>query len=230
MKTREEWADRLMVPLYEKGYIETIWNTKSLKHQREGWRLKDGSWSPWFFNMRPIGSTSILFFDICCAMADLVKEHDLDMYIGIDMAGILPLGGVAVASAIRNAKPLSTGYTRPLSKKVRTPMEAFHLLQKMDGDVAGYGQKDYVEAIMFDGMNIGIFDDMSTGLGSKIIARLIVLWEAKRRGLNVICNQIFYFLNRGAKNIQTGLDFAKEKEQGLSPEALDVHYVLEFDE
>ena len=69
MKTAEEWAGRLMAPLYKEGYIETLWNTKSLKHRREGWRLKDGSWSPWFFNMRPIGSTSVLFFDICCAIS-----------------------------------------------------------------------------------------------------------------------------------------------------------------
>lgn len=80
------------------------------------------------------------------------------------------------------------------------------------------------------GQRIGIFDDMSMNLGSKIIARLIVLWMTKQKGISVECNKIFYILNRSKGNRQAGLDFAHEPEQELYPAALEVNYVLEFDD
>lgn len=71
---------------------------------------------------------------------------------------------------------------------------------------------------------------MATNLGSKIIARLIVLWQAKQKGISVECNTIYYLLNRDKNNKQRGLDFANEPEQGLYPAKLKVEYVLEFDD
>ena len=71
---------------------------------------------------------------------------------------------------------------------------------------------------------------MSMNLGSKIIARLIVLWMAKQKGISVECNKIFYILNRSGINRPAGLNFINEPEQGLYPASLEVNYLIEFDD
>lgn len=223
-------AHVLMADLYRERYTQTLWNTDDPDKQQNGWKLKSGTWSPWFFNMRPVGSSPKLFYTCCAAMAHLISAHEVDMLIGVEMAGINLSGGMAVASYLNQKISRPIGYTRPLPKKVRTPIEAMQLLQSIETDVAGYGQKEFVEARLYDGQRIAIFDDMSTNLGSKIIARLIVLWMAKQKGISVECNKIFYILNRSKGNRQAGLDFANEPEQGLYPASLEVNYVLEFDD
>lgn len=199
--------------------------------QQKGWLLKSGKWSPWFFNMRPLGDSSELFFNCCVAMADLISGHeDVDVIAAVEMAGINLSGGMAVASKHLLNIPRRIAYTRPLPSKVRTPDEAVKLFSDFDAGVADYGQKEFLEGRLCQGDRVAIFDDMATNLGSKIIARLTVLWMAKQMGISVTCNEIFYFLNRDPENRQRGLDFAKQTEPGLYPEPLDVHYVIEFDD
>jgi len=229
--TLDMWAERLFVPLYKERYIQTIWNTTDPGKQEKGWVLKSGMWAPWFFNMRDMGDSPLLFFDGCCAMADMISEHDdVDVLIGVEMAGINLSGGMAVASKILNEIDRRIGYTRPLPKKARKPIEAMQLLHSIGSGVEDYGQKEFVEARLRDGDRVAIFDDMATNLGSKIIARQIVLWMAEQRGVLIECNKVFYLLNRGKGNRQLGLDFANEPEQGLHPASLDVNYVIEFDD
>ena len=269
----EDRAKQLMVPLYQEGYTMTLWNTKDIAKQIKGWYLKGGIWSPWFFNMRPVGSSPQLFFQLCSGMADLLSDHqDVNMLIAVEMAGINLSGGMAIASMLEQYLGRPIGYTRPLPRKARTPLAALTLLRAIDagnvddrqeklaeaivilegGDLSkfpeeeirqsraldmlrkisfeqvDYGQKDYVEAILTDGLRIGIFDDMAMNLGSKMIARLTTLWEAKRRGVSVTCDKIFYILNRNLENRQVGLDFADETEAGLYPAPLEVNYLIEF--
>lgn len=227
----EEWASRLFIPLYLERYTQTLWNTKDPVKQKKGWRLKKGDWVPWFFNMRDMGDSPELFYESCAAMADMTSLHDdVDILIGVEMAGINLSGGMAVASHLNNNIWRRIGYTRPLPKKVRKPLEALELLRSIDAEVEDYGQKQYVEARPRQGDRIAIYDDMATDLGSKIIARLIVLWDAKQRGTQVNCNKIFYLLNRTKGNRQVGLDFAKEPERGLHPAVLDVNFIIEFDD
>lgn len=223
-------AHVLMTDLYQERYTQTLWNTEDPEKQQNGWTLKNEIWSPWFFNMRPAGSSPKLFFTCCAAMANLISAHEVDMLIAVEMAGINFSGGMAVASYLLEKIERPIGYTRPLPKKARTPIEAMRLLESIETDVANYGQKEFVEARLYDGQRIAIFDDMSTDLGSKLIARLTVLWAAKQKGISVECNKIFYILNRSEGNRQAGLDFANEPEQGLYPARLEVNYVLEFDD
>lgn len=227
----EEWAYRLFVPLYRHKYTQTLWNTDEPDKQAEGWTLKSKMWAPWFFNMRPLGNSPELFYNSCRAMAGMVSVHeDVDVMVSVEMAGINLSGGMAVASIFHNNIEHRIGYTRPLPEKVRTPIEAMKLLQSLESGVADYGQKEFVEARLYDGDRVAIFDDMATNLGSKIIARQIVLWTAKQKGIKVECNKIFYLLNRDRGNRQLGLGFVNEQELGLYPASLDVNYVIEFDD
>lgn len=227
--SKEGWAAKLIVDLYENQFLQTIFNAEKEVNRKKGWILKNKNWSPWFFNMRPVGSSPGLFNDICLAMAEMIAEDDVDQLIGVEMAGIPLAGGVSVAMMHYGIRQ-QIGYTRPLPKKVRTPIEAVELLKSMEDDVAGYGQKDFVEARLYNGMSIGILDDMANDLGSKIIARLQVLWQARQRDVAVKCNRIFYFLNRNKGAIERGIAYAEEKGDGLYPEKLKVNYIVEFDD
>jgi len=227
-KPKEVWAEELIIPLYTEGYIQTLWNARKLEHKEKGWTLKSGQWAPWFFNMRPSGSSEKLFYDMCTAMAEMIIiQSKVDMLIGVEMAGISPAGAISRAM-YDMGYPIKHGYTRPLTRKVRNPLDCLELIRKIDEDYADYSEKEYVEGRLELAQNIGILDDMATDLGSKIIARQIVLWQAELRNIKITCDDIFYFLNRTEGNIQKGLEFSNEKEQGLYPASLNINYVLEF--
>ena len=230
-RSKEEWGNRLITPLYKEKYLETIWNTTDPRFKGRGWTLKSGVWAPWFFNMRPAGSSPDLFYDICTSMSEMILNyHDnIDFIIGIEMAGVPLVGGVSRAMC-DEGYPIGMGYTRPLPEKPKTPMKCLELLARIDETVTDYSQKEYVEGRIELARNIGIIDDMATDLGSKLIARLIILWQAKLRGVSINCNEILYFLNRNRGNKQKGLDFENEVELGLYPQKLNVDYVIEFDD
>jgi orotate phosphoribosyltransferase len=228
-KSRAEWAEMLIVDLYREQYIQTVWNAYEEKNRQEGWVLKSGIWAPWFFNMRPSGNSPELFTNICQAMADMiVASPPVDVLIGVEMAGIHLVGGTSVALFLNHDYSQRIGFTRPLPKKTRKPLETMEYLQELE-EVAGYGEKSFVEARFREGDSVGVYDDMATDIGSKLIARQIILWTSKQKAVGLKCNRIFYFLNRGIGNKQKGLDFAAESKQGLFPEPLSVDYVVEFD-
>lgn len=230
-KSINDWARYLFPPLYREKFTQTLWNTDDPVKQLNGWTLKNDLWAPWFYNMRPLGDSPKLFCDCCVAMSELISLHDeVDVLIAVEMAGINSSGGVAVASKLMTGVDRRIGYTRPLPKKTRTPGETAQLLKSMKSEVTNYSQKEFVEARLRNGDRVAIYDDMSTNIGSKIIARTIVLWHAAQKGISVECNDVFYLLNRGAGNKQAGLDFANEKNEDLYPAPLDVNYVIEFNE
>ncbi|MBF0538553.1 MAG: hypothetical protein HQL03_09915 [Nitrospirae bacterium] len=252
MISRQQWSGDLIIDLYKEGYMQTLWNAVDKKNRAEGWWLKSGIWSPWFFNMRHVGSSPKLFYDICSAMADMIAQHDVDILIGIEMAGIPLVGGIAVAMFTQHKRPQAIGFTRPLPKKARTSKEALQLLQNYDELAGGYGQKSLVEARLYQDSVVGIVDDMATDLESKIIARLLVIREVQRQGasssrvfpavvphyctrtgnkaITPQCNKIFYILNRNRQNRQKGLDFINEKDPQLYPASLELNYIIEFDD
>jgi len=75
LRSNDEWADLLIIPLYNERYLQTLWNAAKEQHRREGWTLKNKSWAPWFYNMRPIGDSPKLFHDVCHGMSDLISHH-----------------------------------------------------------------------------------------------------------------------------------------------------------
>lgn len=229
----EEWADRLVVPLYQGQYLQTIWNAYNLINRLKGWTLKNNTWAMWFYNMRPFGNSPELFLETCCAMSDLTAEHDEDVWIGIEMAGVPLVGGTAAISLARNGIPRRFGYTRPLPEKARTPMEALEILRKISAEFTDkYGEKQFVEARLRDGDKIAVFDDMANDLGSKLIGRLITLWHADQLAepVEVSCRKLFYTLNRNPGNKQKAVDFGNNTESGLYPEPLEAHYIIKIND
>jgi len=232
MRSKEGWAERLIIPLYQNKFLETLWNAEKEINRCEGFILVSGMWAPWYFNMRPVGDAPELFDDICRAMAEMIMGFYCNLLIGVEMAGV-PLVSAVANRIYRQGYGMRFGYTRPMPIKGAKPTDVAKMFRDIEAGVSNlvsYGQKDFVEARFKDGDMIGIVDDMATTIGSKIVARAIVLWLAKRVGINVTCNQIFYLLNRGIGNRQKGIDFAQETDQDLFPAELDINYVIEFDE
>jgi len=184
MRERVRMAKVLTIDLYNYGFIETLYNTQSQKHADEGWTLKNGAWSPWYLNLRPIGSNPQLVSDIAHGMNHMIRDEvsGLTQIMGIEMAGVPLTSAIATASG-HGCKLIRYSYTRPIpGEKPRTPDEAVRMLNEMDIKF-GYGSKSLVEGRFRDDEYICIVDDMVTNLGSKLIAQHLLEYELKGRGV-----------------------------------------------
>ena len=75
MRDKQERAKNILLDLYRYGFVETIFNTQDPKHF-DGWTLKNGSWSPWYLNLRPIGSEPRLLNNIGYTMNLMLQEEN----------------------------------------------------------------------------------------------------------------------------------------------------------
>lgn len=235
-RSKEEWGDHLIAPLYNHRYLQTARNAIEPIHRAKGWILKNKTWAPWFFNMRPLGSTPRTYYDACTSVAEMIitdnlcSDRRIEFLIGVEMAGVPMVGGVSRAMFDMGYQ-IKMGYTRPLPKKVRTPAECAALLAEIDATVTDYSDKQYVEARLTEAFRYAILDDMATDIGSKIIGRTILLWQAKLASLDIECLNVFYLLNRNRGAAEKGIaDFAANTDPGLYPAELRVNYVMEFDD
>lgn len=194
-------AENILIDLYRQGFVQTIYNTKSERHQREGWELKSGLWSPWFLNLRPLGDSPELASNISWAMNDMIRERvpGLTRMVGIEMAGV-PLVSMTGTAGENLNHYIPYAYTRPLPKgaKPRTPELAKAFLSNIALDEE-YGQKELVEGTLRSGDVLCITDDMVTNFGSKLIARYIIEHELRRRGIereSVQINDVAVVLDR----------------------------------
>ena len=193
---RQEFAQRILTDLYHERYIETIFNAEEEKYQKKGWTLKSGLWSPWFFNLRPVGATPRIVSDIAYAMNHLVQDEapGLTQIVGIEMAGVPLVSAIGLAHG-PGCQLIPYAYTRPLpGSKARTPAEAKEALKELNFK---YGQKELVEGRFEDGDVLCIVDDMVTDFGSKLIAKSILEFEMERRGVrNVDIKHVAVVLDR----------------------------------
>ncbi|MFH1183368.1 MAG: hypothetical protein V1690_03845 [Candidatus Moraniibacteriota bacterium] len=224
-------GSQLIIPLYEGKFLQTCWSAKNIHNSLNGWTLVSGLWAPWYINLRRLGSEPYLYERVVRAMAELIVDHpDIDALAGVEMAGISMASAAPIVLLHRYGRAIKNGYTRPLPRKPKKVEEVIPILKEFGPNVADYGEKGYVELDFDPGDRVAILDDMATTLGSKLIRRSVVLYEAERRGVEISCDNILYFLNRGSENKQTGLDFAKKTDPELYPAPLNVSYVVEFDE
>lgn len=224
-------GSQLIIPLYMEKFLQTVWNAKHLRNSLEGWTLASGLWAPWYINLRRLGSVPYLYNRVVQSMAELVLDHpEINTLIGVEMAGVSVASAAPIVLLQRYGRGIKNGYTRPLPRKAKRAEDVIPILKEFGPDVADYGEKGYVEADFSPGDRVAIMDDMATTLGSKLIRRSIVLWEAERREVEISCDTILYFLNRSIESKKTGLDFAKNPNPDLRPAALNVDYVVEFDE
>ncbi len=224
----EDGLKELFRALYLGRFTQTLWNAYDQRNRINGWRIKSKLWVPWFFDMRDLGDDPETFYNACGEMACMISQfEDINNLLAVEMAGVPLVGGVS-AQLLSMGSPKRFAYTRPLKTKVRNPDELRAVLGQANVD--NYGQKDLIEGRMKDGDRFAVFDDMATTLDSKIIARAILLYQAEERGVDLTCNTVFYFLDRGKESKKTGLNFANHQNKDLWPASLRVNFVISFDE
>jgi len=223
----DDGLEDLFRALYLGRFIQTLWNAFDPRNRKNGWRLKSKLWMPWFFDMRDLGDDPETFYSVCGEMVCMISQYeDIDNLLAVEMAGIPLVGGVS-SHLVSIGTPRRFAYTRPLKTKVRNPNDLMTVLEQSNVD--DYGQKDLIEGRMRDGDRFAIFDDMATTLDSKIIARAILLYQAEERGIDLTCDTVFYFLDRGKESKKTGLNFANYPNKDLWPAPLRVDFVISFD-
>ncbi len=186
--------------LYRHGFVETVFNARD-PLRRDGWTLKNGSWSPLYINLRPLGAEPGLAWEVAEALARMLadKVPECDGIVGIDMAGVPLAALVSAAASQLRGRPLPFLYTRPLPGrgKVRSPEEAREVLGAMrSGPVSGWGGHRLVEGRLEDGARLVLIDDVSTSFGSKAIAREWVRFAAEASGVQVTCESAAIIVDR----------------------------------
>ncbi len=189
----------LLQGIYKENLLQTLYNTPNHEHMHQGWRFRSARWSPWYLNLRPLGSHPDLAKDIGKAMYDMIfkaMRQDgmplVDHLVGIEMAGV-PLAAIV---AMSGKDPFAYGYTRPIGAKPKTEEEARQLLQNMAA--TGYGMKEILEGDYKDGTRICLIDDVATDFASKVVAREICRHSLSHRGIaNATIDDVAIVLDRG---------------------------------
>lgn len=176
---------KIIKDLYEKGIIKT-WQ----RDNKDGWILVSGIWSPFYIQLRKIGSHPNLLKDVGYAMGKMI-EHECDgnKVLGIAMAGI------PIATAISLARDIPACFTRK--------MEGIRSRDDFKKKVASYGEHALIEGEINEGDMFVAIDDLVTKFNSKMIAFEQLKWEAQKRNITVSCNEVAVLIDReqGAEKI-----------------------------
>ncbi|MFW9846253.1 MAG: orotate phosphoribosyltransferase [Candidatus Thorarchaeota archaeon] len=170
----------IMRDIYENRMLLT-----SYRDKKEGWTLVSGLWSPFYIQLRLLGSFPETLKKVARAMTIFLHETvpNATKIVGIAFAGI------PIATAISIESGLPACHTRKMIG-VRTEEE-------MKRAIKEYGQHSLLEGVIEDGDVLCIVDDLVTGMESKLIARTQVLAEIERRGVrDVTCDDVAVILNR----------------------------------
>lgn len=200
---KETFGRNITKTLYENGMIRTWY-----KDQPSGWRLVSKIWSPFYINLRPIGSfenSQQILNDVGSVMGQMIKEEspEVNKIVGIASAG------VPLATAITMKSGIPMCYTRKL--------EDVKDIGQLEANISKYGQHSLVEGELNDGDVLGLVDDLVTRFDSKLIAKRQVEYEAEKKGISIECKDVDVLLDR---------------EQGASKRANDLgmqlHSVIQF--
>ncbi len=186
--------------LYKDGMLRTWYRDKP-----EGWTLQSKVWSPFYINLRRVGSTKNgreILTKAGLAMGSILKDQLplVNKIVGMYMAGI-PL-----ATAITLGSGVASCYARNL-EGIDTPEDFDTKIEGIKKRIKEHGEHDLIEGELSDGDSIAIVDDLSTKFTSKLIARKQVMEEAKDRGIHVTCKDVIVLLDREQGAVETARSF-----------------------
>ena len=169
----------------------------TLRDRPEGWTLADGSWSPFYINLRPLPSFPDLFADVSRAFCEMLRKEDIDAktkIVGIATAGVPIASGVGLECGI----PVL--YTRKLPEEITKPSEISAYLEH-------HGQHSLVEGLLCENDKLYLFDDVVTSFASKELAIEQVKYQAKVLGIkNVEIKGIYVVIDRSSKNAKIEIE------------------------
>jgi len=195
-RNSDDHGKRITNLLYDEGMIETWYRDRP-----EGWTLVSGLWSPFYINLRPLGSKKIskeILGEVGSAMGAVIKQNIpyISRIVGLYIAGI-PL-----ASAITLVVGIPSCYGRHLPG-IKTEKEFWEKLPALRKDLEEHGQHGLVEGDFGDGDQIAIVDDLVTKFNTKLLARAQINEAAKDKKVRVSCNDVVVLIDReqGAKEV-----------------------------
>jgi len=196
VSNRERSGREIIQLLYDEGLIETWY-----RGNPEGYRLVSGIWSPFYINMRLVGSkknSQKILNVIGIGMGELIKREmpHITRIVGLYIAGI-PL-----ASAVTMSVGIPSCYARNM-EGIKTE-EAFHSeLPSIKKKLHEYGHHSLVEGDFCEGDKIAIIDDLVTKFDTKLVARAQINEAAREKGANVACKDVVVLIDReqGAQNV-----------------------------
>ncbi len=193
---RQDYAKEIIGLLYDGEMIKT-W----FKDKPDGWVLVSKLWSPFYIQLRLLGSkpnSKILLRKIGMAMGELIKKEvpNVNKTVGVMMAGI------PIATAITICSGIPSCCARKLDG-IKTPAEFDENILSFDKELKRYGEHSLIEGDISNGDNILIIDDLVTKFDSKLVTQKQIYYEAKKRGVDVNCNEVAVLLDReqGASDI-----------------------------
>ncbi len=203
LKEKDDYGDKIINILYDEGMIQTWFKDKS-----EGWTLRNGTWSPFYIQLRPITSKKIsqkLLLLIGQALSRLLEEETQ----GVTKVVGVPLTGIPIATSITISSGIPSCNARVISnvKNVEQFRKAV-----VDGkfEKEEYGDHSLIEGDIVEQDKLAIVDDIVTDFGTKTIILEQINFVAKRKKINIQCNDVVVLIDReqGAKEIayQLGLN------------------------
>ncbi len=186
--------------LYKDGMLETWY-----RDNPEGWILQSKLWSPFYINLRRIGSTKSgpeILRKAGSAMGQTLKARLplVNKIVGVYMAGI-PL-----ATAITLQSGIGSCYARNL-EGIDNPENFDSKIDAIKKRLKEHGHHALVEGALTDGDNLAIVDDLSTKFTTKVITRKQVMQEARDRGISIACDNAIVLLDREQGAVENAKNF-----------------------
>ena len=160
----------IMREIYEKRLFLTWY-----RDREEGWELFSGFWSPFYLNLRELGSFPDLLRKIGKGLNDLMEEKIVLGRKKSDFGLVgLPTFGVVIGTALS----LESGVSLLVGRKVGGDIEGM--------EEWGYGEHRLVEGRMEEGQEFIFVDDLVTSFGSVERQKELFDVDVKRRGLKEV--------------------------------------------
>jgi orotate phosphoribosyltransferase len=187
----DELGEEIINLLYDSGMIKIFPDGPD----EEGWKLKNGMWSPFYLQMRPIFSkknSKIMMEKIGGALTTIVNDRtrDISKLVGVASAGV----PISVVMSYKSGIPIC--YTRRICG-----VDSVDDLEKKCKDVSPnggipYGEHSLLEGQLDEGDNLLLVDDIITDGVSKLIAQKQVEYQAKHENVTVNCNKVIVIIDR----------------------------------
>lgn len=176
-------AAEVVRTLFDEGLIRTWY-----RHQKQGWILRSGMWSPFYVQLRPLVSKPKLLGAIGQALANLMANEcpRVSRVVGVAMAGI----PIAVSTS------LSSGIPAAYTRKVVRANDSFH---------PTYGEHSLIEGDLQDRDVVAVIDDVVTRFDSKLEAIEQLQQEADRVGIKISCHDVCVVVNRLQTQVPSGI-------------------------
>jgi orotate phosphoribosyltransferase len=179
------YAKEIMTLIYDTGLIK-FWP----KDNPHGWYLQSGIWSPFYIQLRRLCSkreSRELLDKIGDGMVSLIdkinsKGEDITKIIGTATAGI----PIAVITTYK------TGIPSCYNRKI----EGVKSVQEFESIIKSYGEHSLIEGDLEDNDNVLIVDDLLTTGETKLIVKRMLEYEAKKRNINLRCNNVAVIIDR----------------------------------